>query len=216
VPMSLWKAPIASFNGIFTGGMNAYNYSTQYNYAAKHNPMIFFSDTNGGCPATPSTEYPPLQQLALDLQSGNLADYTWITPNQFNDQHTRLSAGYGKFVPATDQSAIAQGDNFLARVVPMIMASQAYQDGAVIVLWWDESEGGDTPDFALPFFIISKNAHPNVNGLPYASNVQYSHSSFLRTMQDIFNVDPQHGYPYLGAAATANDLSALFHTGAIK
>src|SRR5215475_2461349 len=118
LPMASWTAPILSFSGNFTDpGLNAYNYSTQFNYAAKHNPMIFFSDTNGGCPATPSTEYPPLQQLALDLQSGNLADYTWITPNQFNDQHTKLTAGYGKFVPASDQSAIAQGDNFLARVV---------------------------------------------------------------------------------------------------
>jgi hypothetical protein len=216
LPMAAWTAPIASVSGNFTGGLNGYNYSTQYNYAAKHNPMIFFADTNFGCPAAKTTEYPPLQQLALDLQSGNLADYTWITPNQFNDQHTRLAAGYGKFVPASDQSAIAQGDNFLARVVPMIMASDAYQDGAAIVLWWDESEGGDTPDFTLPFFVISKNARANVNGLPYASSVEYSHSSFLRTMQEIFDVDPQTGYNWLGAAATANDLSALFRPGAIK
>jgi phosphatidylinositol-3-phosphatase len=216
LPVASWTSPIFSISGNFTGGLNAYNYATQYNYAAKHNPMIFFADTNFGCPAAKTTEYPPLQQLALDLQSNHLADYTWITPNQFNDQHTKLSAGYGMFVPASDQSAIAQGDNFLARVVPMIMASDAYQDGAAIVLWWDESEGGDTADFKLPFIVISKNAHTNVGGLPYASDVQYSHSSFLRTMQIIFDVDPDDGYPFLGAAATANDLSALFRPGAIR
>jgi hypothetical protein len=214
--MTSWISPIFSIRGNFASGLNAYNYSTQYNYAAKHNPMVFFTDTNGGCPAAKTTLYPPLQQLALDLQSGNLADYTWITPNQFNDQHSALKAGYGKFVPASDQGSIAQGDNFLARIVPLIMASDAYKNGAAIILWWDESEGGDTPEFALPFFVISKNAHANVNGLPFASNVQYSHSSFLRTMQMIFNVDPQHGYPFLGAAVTANDLSAMFRPGAIK
>ena len=96
------------------------------------------------------------------------------------------------------------------------MASDAYEDGAVIVLWWDESEGGDSPDFTLPFIVISKHAHANVNGLPYASGVEYSHSSFLRTMQEIFDVDPDDGYPFLGAAAVANDLSALFKPGAIK
>jgi hypothetical protein len=196
--------------------MNAYNYSRQYNYASKHNPMVFFTDTNGGCPATLSQKYPPLQQLAVDLQNNQVADYNWITPNQFNDQHTRLTAGYGVFTPATDQSAIAQGDNFLARVVPLIMASEAYQDGAAIVLWWDESEGGDSSQFTLPFMIVSKNAHANVGGLPYASSVEYSHSSFLRTMQKIFDVDPSSGYPWLGAAATANDLSNLFRPGAIK
>jgi hypothetical protein len=216
LPMASWISPIVSISGNFTSGLNAYNYSTQYNYAAKHNPMIFFADTNFGCPAAKTTEYPPLQQLALDLQSSDLADYTWITPNQFNDQHSALKAGYGKFVPASDQGSIAQGDNFLARVVPLIMASDAYQDGAAIVLWWDESEGGDSADFKLPFIVISKNAHANVGGLPYASNVQFSHSSFLRTMQMIFDVDPKNGYPFLGAAATANDLSALFSPGAIK
>jgi hypothetical protein len=216
LPMAAWTVPLFSISGNFTTGLNGYNYSTQYNYAAKHNPMVFFRDTNGGCPAALSTHYPPLQQLALDLQSGRTADYTWITPDQFNDQHTKLSAGYGRFVPASDQSAIAQGDNFLARVVPLIMASDDYQDGAVIVLWWDESEGGDSAQFTLPFFVISKNAHKNVGGLPFASSVALSHSSFLRTMQKIFDVDPDDGFPFLGAAASANDLSSLFRPGAIK
>jgi hypothetical protein len=216
LPMSSWKAPLFSQNGLFSSGINAYNYSKQYNYAAKHNPQIFFRDTNGGCPATVSTHYPPLQQLALDLQQNAVADYNWITPNQFNDQHSKLTAGYGAFVPASDQSSIAQGDNFLARVVPLIMASDAYQNGGVIVLWWDETEGGDTDAFTIPFIIISKVAHQNVKGLPYASNVEYSHSSFLRTMQLIFDVDPSEGFPFLGAAASANDLSALFKPGTIK
>jgi hypothetical protein len=173
-------------------------------------PVTFFQ------PCDKRAAHKEFGQLALDLQSNRLADYTWITPNQFNDQHTKLSAGYGKFVPASDQSAIAQGDNVLARVVPLIMASDAYTDGAVIVLWWDESEGGDTADFKLPFIVISKNAHANVSGLPYASDVQFSHSSFLRTMQIIFDVDPDDGYPFLGAAAAANDLSPLFRPGAIR
>ena len=76
---------------------------------------------------------------------------------------------------------IAQGDNFLARIVPLIMASEAYKDHGVIVLWWDESEGGDTPAFTLPFIVISKDAHQNVKGLPFASATEFSHSSTLRT-----------------------------------
>jgi hypothetical protein len=96
------------------------------------------------------------------------------------------------------------------------MTSDAYRDGGVIVLWWDESEGGDTSASKIPFIIISKHAHENVGGLPYASGVEISHSSFLRTMQEIFGVDPDDGYPWLGAAATANDLSSLFKPGTIK
>jgi hypothetical protein len=215
--MGSWIFPLFSHSGNFSSpGLNAYNYSTQYNYAAKHNPMIIFRDTNGGCPATASTLYPPLQQLALDLQSGTVADYNWITPDQYNDQHSALSAGYGFYVPASDQSSIAQGDNFLARVVPLIMGSDAYQDGGVIVLWWDESEGGDTLDEKLPFIIISKDAHENVGGKPYASPIEFSHSSDLRTMQEIFRVDPSAGYNWLGDAANATDLSDMFRPDAIR
>jgi hypothetical protein len=76
LPKGSWMFPLFSHSGNFTSGLNEYNLSTQYNYAAKHNPQIFFRDTNGGCPASASTLYPPLQQLALDLQSDTVADYT--------------------------------------------------------------------------------------------------------------------------------------------
>jgi len=216
LPASAWLSPIFSASGNFTlPAVNAYNYTTQFNYAAKHNPQVFFEDTNLGCPAQHTEWYPPLQQLPLDLQSDHVADYIWITPDQFNDQHTRLTLGYGSF-GSTDQGAIAQGDNFLARVVPLIMASEAYQEGAAILLWWDETEGGDSDQFAIPFIVISKNAHANVGGKPYASAVKFSHSSFLRTMQEIFDVDPDDGFPFLGDAANATDLRDLFRPGAIK
>ncbi|MCU1382734.1 MAG: phosphoesterase [Acidobacteria bacterium] len=224
LPRSSWTVPLFNLSGVFTnGGLNSYNYSTQYNYAAKHNPMVYFADTNGGCNTTTSnpqrTQYAPLQQLALDLQSGDIADYTWITPNQFNDMHTGLSNGYGGAVGSPnkgDRADIAQGDNFLARIVPLIMASDAYKHHGVIVLWWDESEGGDSSAYTLPFIVISKDAHENVNGRPFASATGYSHSSTLRTMQEIFAVDPSAGYPWLGAAAAADDLSAMFKPGSIR
>jgi hypothetical protein len=34
-------------------------------------------------------------------------------------------------------------------------------------------------------------------------------------MQEIFHVDPRTGYPWLGGAATADDLSDLFRPGVI-
>ena len=213
---SSWTVPLFSHSGNFTTGLNEYNFSTQYNYAAKHNPMVFFTDTAGPCPATASIQYPPLQQLALDLQNNTVADYNWITPDQYNEQHSALSAGYGSFVPSSDQSAVAEGDNFVSRIVPLIMASDAYKDHGLIVLWWDESEGGDTSAYTLPFIIISKDAHENVGGKPYSNAIQYSHSSTLRTMQEIFDVDPWHGYSWLGDASNATDLSDLFKPDSIR
>lgn len=215
LPMSQWTVPLFSTSGNFSSGVNAYNYSNQFGYATKHNPMAFFTDTNGGCNTTASNplrlQYAPLQQLSVDLANNTVADYNWITADLYNEQHTPLNNGYGQFTG--DQAAIAEGDNFLARIVPLIMSSQAYQDDGMIILWWDETEGGDSSAFNLPFFIISPDVHPNVNGLPYSNTIQYSHSSTLRTMQEIFKVDPKHGFTFLGGAATATDLSDLLGPG---
>jgi hypothetical protein len=219
-PQNQWTVPLTSFSGVFGDNtFNAWNVANQYNYAAKHNPMVFFTDTNGNGDATPANpmaaHYAPLQQLAADLDNNTVADYTWITPNQYNDQHTTLSAGYQGLTG--DPAKIKQGDDFLKQIVPMIMASKAYQDNGVIILWWDEAEGdgvvGDNADdfnHTVPEIIISKHAHKNVNGVPYASAVNLTHSSDLRTMQEIFHVQP-----WLGDAANAPDLSDLFQPGVI-
>jgi hypothetical protein len=102
------------------------------------------------------------------------------------------------------------------------MASKAYQHGGVIILWWDESEqdgvSGDNPDdftHTLGEIIISPLAHENVNGLPFASSVDMSHSSDLRTMQEIFHLKASGSSPFLGDAVNANDLSDLFQPGVI-
>jgi hypothetical protein len=50
------------------------------------------------------------------------------------------------------------------------------------------------------------------NGLPFASPVLLTHSSDLRTMQEIFHVTKPF---FLGDAINANDLSSLFVEGAI-
>jgi hypothetical protein len=157
-----------------------------------------------------------LQQLFVDLANNSVADYNWITPNQFNDMHTALSGG---FLGLTgDAAKIRQGDNFLSIVVPAIMASRAYQDRGAIIIWWDETEqdaaNANADDFnhTIGEIVISPLAHPNVNGKPFASSVLLSHSSDLRTMQKIFHVTRPL---LLGDAADANDLSDLFAKGAI-
>jgi hypothetical protein len=219
LPQDQWTVPLTSISGVFSIGVNAYNGSAQYNYAAKHNPMVFFTDTNGGNNATASNplsaNYAPLQQLTTDLANNTVADYNWITPNQYNDMHTALSGGYKGLTG--DAANIKQGDDFLKQILPAIMASDAYKNHGVIILWWDESESdgtagdnGDDFNHTVGEIVISQHAHKNVNGIPYASPLNYTHSSDLRTMQQLFGVGP-----YLADAATALDLSDLFAPGAI-
>ncbi len=227
LPESQWTVPLVSLSGTFGPGnyLNEYNDSVQYNYAPKHNPMVFFTDTNGGDNTTTSnplrTHYAPLQQLSFDLANNRVADYNWITPDQYNEMHSSLSAGFAGLTG--DASQIKAGDNAVSRLVPMIMASQAYKDGGAIILWWDESESdGESNDNAddfshtIPEIIISPLAHENVSGMPYASGINYSHSSDLRTMQEIFHVKATGGTsPYLGDAANVKDLSDMFQPGVI-
>ena len=221
LPENQWTVPLDSFSGNFASGVNQFNGSTQFNYAAKHNPQVFFTDSNGGDDTTPSNplshNYAPLQQLFVDLANNSVADYNWITPNQYNDMHSTLTGGFSGLTG--DAANIRQGDNFLSIVVPAIMASRAYQDRGAIIIWWDETEqdgvandNADDFNHTIGEIVISPLAHPNVNGLPFASSVLLSHSSDLRTMQKIFHVTRPL---FLGDAVNANDLSSLFAKGAI-
>jgi len=226
LPQNQWTVPLKSFSGSFpaSSNLNEFNSTFQYNYAAKHNPMVFFTDTNGGNDLTASnpmaSHYAPMQQFEIDLANNKVANYNWITPNQYNDMHSKLTAGFAGVTG--DASMIRAGDNFVSRVVPEIMASKAYSEGGAIIIWMDESEAdGETGDNADDFnhtineIVISPLAHENENGLPYASPIPYSHSSDLRTMQEIFHVRSTGTSPYLGDADNASDLSDLFKPGVI-
>jgi hypothetical protein len=197
------------------GPINPYYGTRQYDYAVKHNPMAFFPDT------AVQNVY-PLAQFFTDLNSNALADYTWITPNQFNDAHSALKGGftYNGTLYTGDQAAIATGDNFLAQVIPQIMASPAYQNNGAIIIWWDETEKGDGADRTIPEIIIS----PLAKGNAYASSVVLSHSSDIKTLEELFglpflnNVIPASETNNFGGynnVAAVNDLSDLFVDGVI-
>ncbi|MBW8815396.1 MAG: PEPxxWA-CTERM sorting domain-containing protein [Caulobacterales bacterium] len=210
--------PLTNFSGTSADYTNPYNGGHQYNYAAKHNPQLFFTATNGGGDPTSANpmaaNYAPLEQLQSDLNANTVADYNWITPDQFNDMHTSLTGGftYNGTHYAGDAAKIAQGDNFLSLIVPMIMASQAFQNNGAIVIWNDETEGEDEAPGVFSTEIVISNL---AKGNAYTNNISYDHSSDLRTMQEIFGVDPAHGIGFLGGAAQATDLGDLFKSGAL-
>jgi hypothetical protein len=221
LPQNQWTVPLLRFSGNFVSGVNQFNGSTQFDYAPKHNPQVYFTDSNGGNNTTPanplSHHYAPLQQFFVDLANNTVARYNWISPDQFNDQHTALKNGFKGLTG--DAANIAQGDNFLKIVIPEIMASKAYNDHGAIIIWWDESENdgaandnGDDLTHTIGEIVISPDAHPNVGGVPFASEVFLTHSSDLRTMQEIFHVTKPF---FLGDAIHANDLSSLFEEGVI-
>jgi hypothetical protein len=217
-----WTVPLKSFSGTSPNYLNAYYQANQYNFAVKHDGSLFFTDTNGSSstapnfsPSNPETPYyAPLQQLQTDLSTNTVARYNVITPNQYNDMHSSLNTNFVyngvTYTHNTDQEAIAIGDNFLSKIVPTIMASPAYKNNGVIVLWFDETENGNTTSFTVPEVVIS----PLAKGNAYNSTVAYTHSSDLMSMQELFGVSAPGG-GFLGDANTpgTNDISDMFVPG---
>ncbi len=209
--VQLSSGPAHSVSGTSGTVINPYYLNGQYSYGAKHNPMVFFSDTQ-------TQNVYPLTQFGTDLTNHTFGRYNWITPNLYNDQHSALSGGftYHGVAYTGDQAAVAQGDNFLSILIPKIMATTEYQDHGIIIIRWDETEGGDTTSYTIPEILIS----PLARGNAYASSVEMSHSSDLKTMEEIFglsylsNAIPASETKVTGSGynnvATVNDMSDLF------
>ena len=223
VAKAQWTVPLSSFSGTSTTYVNEFNGSGQWNFACKHDGTLFFPDTNGGnVPDASNTQrlhYAPMQQLFSDLNSNKVARYNLITPDQYNDMHSSLQNGFtyhGVAYPAGDLAQIAEGDNFLSIVIPFIMASQAYQDNGVIVIWEDESENANDFSHTLPFIVISKLA----KGHAFASRKNMTHSTDLATWQKVFGLRANTPSGYLNDAANptlggTTDISDLFVPGVI-
>jgi len=160
-------------------------------YAPKHVPFVFFDDVRTN--ATRCTQHVrPYTELAGDLASGQVAQYNFITPNLCNDMHNSTGC-------ATTNS-LKNGDTWLSQELPKIFASSAYKTGGAVFVTFDESEGGDLP---IAMIVLSPFAKPG-----FSNTIKYTHSSTLRTVQEIFGITP-----FIRDAANATDLSDLFLSG---
>jgi hypothetical protein len=168
-------------------------------YAPRHNPFVYFDDltgTNNPYDAYGLTHIRPYTELASDLANNSVARYNFITPNLCDDGHDAC---------APQNNPVRQTDDWLASEVPKIISSAAYSNNGAIFITWDEGEGGS--DGPVGMILLS----PLARGGSYGNNIYYTHSSLLRTMQEIFGVSP-----WLGDAANAADLGDLFQPLAIN
>ncbi len=162
-------------------------------YAPKHLPMVFFDDvtnTNNANSANCVSHIRPYGELATDLSNNAAPRYAFITPNLCDDMHNSTGCA------TTD--AVKNGDNWLAANVPAILNSAAFHNNGLLLITWDESEGSNVP---IGLIALS----PKAKGHGYTNSILYSHSSTLRSIEEIFGVQPM-----LGDAANATDLSDLF------
>jgi hypothetical protein len=111
---------------------------------------------------------------------------------------------FGLKCNALTANLIKIGDDWLSKTVPMITNSNAYNDGGVVFVVWDEGDEKllqPASDGPIGMLVISPLAKTS-----YQNSIEYTHSSMLRTIEEIF------GVPLLADANNATNLSDFFAT----
>jgi hypothetical protein len=143
-------------------------------YAVKHNPFAYYG---GACPA--NVVQLTAQTLDADL-AGVTPNFVWITPDLCHDGHD-----------CSDREA----DGYLATQVPKILASAGWQKDGLLLIVWDEDDGGGDNRVALLAVAPGLASHH--------TDKPFNHYSLLAAVED------RLGLPRLGEAQGVEPLSEL-------
>jgi len=162
-------------------------------YAAKHNPFVYFQDIQQG--NTPQLSYSQMADfegsngLYADLRSGKGPNFSFIAPNQCNDQHGRGNAGPFCLYDPNDNGGqaglnpalIQLGDHTVQRIVSAIHSSPVWTNGShtAIVVVWDENDYSVSPITNQVVTIVDTNYGVH----PVQSGQFYTHFSLLRSLE---------------------------------
>jgi phosphatidylinositol-3-phosphatase len=178
-----WKAYMQSLPSIgYTGASYAL-------YAQKHNPFMYFSNIRNN--PNRMQRIVPLTQFSQDVQSRNVPNFVWISPDVCHDMH-------GAPECASYDGAIALGDQFVHSIVQEINHTAAWQEGSAIVIAWDENNAGFSGCCKSPvgvngsiiggadvpiIVMTSKGPHHII-----LADSAYNHYSLLATIERLWNL----------------------------
>lgn len=156
-------------------------------YAAKHDPFVYFRSVQEG-QLTHMVGFEGANGLFDDLESGHVPAYSFIAPNQCNDQHGRGNAGPQCAGDPHDNGTqtglnpalIFIGDQSLRTIVKAIKNSPAWSEGrSAIVVLWDENDYSVAPITNQVLAIVETNY--GEHGVK--SNKFYTHYSLLKSVE---------------------------------
>ena len=163
--------------GCFTGAKAQGGRDGPGEYARKHAPAISFTSISGDPRRCANiTDFSAFDPAA--------SDFAFITPNLCHDAH---------------DCSLGDADDWLATFLPRILDSPAYQDGGVVFLTFDESEGDVPAGGQVATIVISPDVPRGLH-----STVPHDHYSLLRTIQDAWDLG------CLANSCAANTLSEFF------
>ena len=188
-------------------------------YAVKHDPFAYFLDIENGSDKRLSLArivgFDGEHGLFSDLASGHVPNFSFIAPNQCNDQHGRSGAGPQCDGDPNDVGTLTglnpalmyQGDVALERIVGAIRSSPVWKQGHnAIVIVWDESDYSNAPITNQVALLVTTNAGGEEGR---TSGRFYTHFSLLKSIEAGF------GLPCLNHACDAGTavMTDLFSRG---
>lgn len=179
-------------------------------YAGKHNPFAYFQSVqegrDPGLNLAHTVGFDGGNGLYADLSSGKVPAFSFIVPNQCNDQHGRGNAGpFCNYDPdpagtagtqaGVNPALIQRGDVEVRKLVTAIKRSPAWSDGnnAIVVLW-DENDYSVAPNTNQVALIVDTSY--GAGGT--RSGNYYNHFSLLKSLESGF------GLPCLNHACDAD------------
>lgn len=161
-------------------------------YAAKHNPFVYFRSIQEGYEPGSSlanvVDFAGANGLYADLHAGTVPTFSFIVPNQCNDQHGRGNAGpFCNFDPndngtqaGLNPALMQRGDIALKQIITAIKASPVWEQGNnAIVVVWDEDDYSISPTVNQVLLIVDTNY--GSHGLQSA--VAYNHFSLTKSIE---------------------------------
>lgn len=168
--------------------------ATSGHYAPKHDPFVFYRDVVGSPPSATNprcaAHHKSYADFPADLAAG-LTGYIFITPDLCHDMHGAIDCP--SFI--LDGPNIKAGDTWLSTELPRIIEYTQAHDDAVIFLTWDEGDNTNViPLIAIGNYVVGG----------HTSTVTYSHSSLVRSIEELL------GVPVLPSVTTAANFSDMF------
>lgn len=166
-----------------------------YPYLRRHNPVSYFSDVQP--PSQLNMNIVDFSQLASDLSSGQLPEYSFIVPDAEHDAHDCPGGGSGCDIG----TRVAAADAWLSRNLPQLLSSPQFQGSGILVVTTDESRDDITNGGGrVATVIVGTGVKPG-----YVGNVMYDHRSLLGLSMTALGVST-----IPNGAGSANQMTEFF------
>ncbi len=161
-------------------------------YAVKHNPFAYFANIQSG--TEPHNSYANMAAftgangLYSDLLTGFVPTYSYIVPNQCNDQHGRGNAGPDCEYDPNDNGTqtglnpalMYHGDAALQQIVESIHRSPVWNEGRnALIIVWDENDYSVAPTTNKVLLTVDTNYGRH----DVKSSRFYTHFSLLKSVE---------------------------------